>query len=146
MSVLIEMSRESVEAGGRDRYSVSLPAWELLLDIGKAFGWQPMGVSYARKLSGKEPETVALHDCRPGNHRDQRKIGADDAIAWATALNNALQSPHLTSMLDGRTPSVVLQGDTTAEQMRSVNAPFDVTMKEFIQYAYGGAFSFACAV
>lgn len=145
MSIMIEMSRESAEPGGRDRFSLSAEAWELLIDIGQAFGWQPQGTLYARKPSAKELGTAALHDYRPGNHRDRKRISAEDAKAWATALDKAQQSPHLENLLGSRTGAVVLDESATDEQKRSVNAPFEVTMKEFVEYAYGGAFSFAQA-
>jgi hypothetical protein len=145
MSVMIEMVRDSAEAGGLDRFAVGTAAWELLFDVGKAFGWRPAGTMYSRKSPAKETETAALRDYLPGNHRDRKRIDADDATAWATALDAALRSPKLGELLAGRTGVVVLGDDATAEQTRSANAPFDVTMKEFIQYAYGGAFSFAKA-
>ena len=145
MTFMIEMVRDSVEAGGRDRFSLSADAWGLLQDVGKTFGWKPIGTTYARKPSANAVNVSALRDYLPGDSLDPKVVTADDAMAWATALSQARQSPHLGALIGFRPGAVVLHDLTTMDESRSANAPFTVSMDEFIEYAFGGAFSFARA-
>lgn len=153
MSDIIELVRDSSAMGGRDRYSLSSDAWLLLLEIGATFGWKPSGTTYLRQPA-KKPSTErstadaklnAVHDYLPGSCRDYKRVEAEDADAWARALDAARQSPYFTTMLGERPGIVVLSDGVSAEETRSVSAPFAITMAEFIQYAYGGAFAFAQA-
>jgi len=151
MSEIVELVRDSRETGGRDRFSLSSDAWLLLLEIGATFGWKPNGTTYLRKPTNKastprsiaDAASTAIHDYLPGSGHDYKRIDADDAAAWARALDAARRSPHFAAMLGDRSRPVVLEGDTSNDKTRSVNAPFTVTMAEFIEYAYGGAFAFA---
>jgi hypothetical protein len=148
---MIEMTRDSAESGGRDRYSLSSDAWAQLLVLGTTFGWQQRGTRYLRKSPVKtagvntDPNADAVHDYLPGNHLDYKRVDADDAYAWATALSAAQSSPHMQAALSDTANAIVLGGAPSTEATQSVNAPFAVTMTEFIEYAYGGAFSFARA-
>ena len=145
MSYMIEMVRDAAEAGGRDRFAVSVEVWELLQDVGKTFGWKPHGTTYVRESSAKPLDAPAVHDYRPGDRFDRKTITADDARAWAAALNAARYSPHLVALVGTRPGEVVLHGPATTDETQSANAPFAVSMNEFAEYAYGGAFSFARA-
>jgi hypothetical protein len=148
MEFMINMLRDSAEAGGRDRFSCSSVAWELLIELGQAFGWKPRGAVYlpAAIASRTAPAAPAVrHDYQAGDPKDHKKVEADDAIAWAAALSEARRSPHLAAMLGARPAPAAVSGELTAEQLRSVNAPFSATLDEFIQYAFGGAFVFARA-
>ena len=146
---MIEMTRDSVESGGRDRFSLSSDAWTQLLVLGTTFGWQQRGTRYLRKQNAKvtDADTAAdaVHDYLPGNHLDYKRVDADDAYAWATALSAAQSSPHMEAAVCDKADAIVLRGAPSTEATQSVNAPFAVTMTEFIEYAYGGAFSFARA-
>ena len=144
---MIEMTRDSAESGGRDRFSLSSDAWTHLLALGTTFGWQQSGTRYLRKPTAKvaDIDADAVHDYLPGNHLDYKLIDADDAYAWATALSAAQSSPHMQAAVSDSADAIVLRGTPSTEATQSVNAPFAVTMTEFIEYAYGGAFSFARA-
>jgi hypothetical protein len=143
MSFMIEMVRDSAEAGGRDRFSVSDEAWDLLQEIGKTFGWKPAGATYARHAAAKPLDAVVLHDYRPGDRLDAKIVADEDARAWAAALTTARHSPHLLALIGARPGVVVLDEAASKDETRSANAPFAVSMNEFIEYAFGGAFSFA---
>ena len=45
-------------------------------------------------------------------------------------------------MIGDRPQAATLRKNTTADALRSVNAPFVTTMNEFIAYAFGGEFVF----
>lgn len=132
----------SAEAGGRDHFSCSSGAWELLLKLGNAFGWKSSGTRYVPDDPAATPEQPPPHDYQPGDQPDSKWIAAADALEWAKALSEARSSPHLTTMIGERPRAAVLRGTATTEQLRSVNAPFRITMDEFIVYAFGGEFAF----
>lgn len=134
MGCVVNMVRNSVEAGGRDRFECKDTTWELMLTIGKAFGWKPYGTSYAPiDRDGGAPNS-ALHDYLPGDSRDRKYVDADDAKAWAAALSLARESPQLAAMLDARPE---LNANRVAESTARID--------EFIEYVFGGAFDFARA-
>jgi len=129
------MARDSAEPGGRDRFACSLPIWTLLLQVAESFGWKPSGTTYssARPLL---VESAVRHNYQPGAAQDQKRVAADDALAWAMALNEARHSPHLLAMLESSAAA-------TTALAGAAEAPFTVVLDEFIAYAFGGAFYFA---
>jgi len=135
MSDVVEMYRDAVERGGRDRFSCSVPVWELLQEIGQTFGWQPAGATYVAPAQRKI-DARALHDYRPGGALDQKRIERDDAVAWAGALERAKDSPHLTAMILRRAAAI------TAPEGRTGDPLLPGVMEEFVAFAYGGAFTF----
>lgn len=145
MSFTVNMMRDSAEAGGRDRFSCSSATWELLVEIAKTFGWKPRGATYLPARVADHSDTAARHDYQPGDRQDYKRVEADDAIAWAVALSEARRSPHLIAMVGARPGPAVLDDRASAGEMQSAHAPFAVIMDEFIEYAFGGAFSFARA-
>ncbi len=139
----VNMVRNSVEAGGRDRFSCSAGAWGLLLDLGKAFGWKSHGTSYVPSDLALVPDRLARHDYQPGDAQDSKLVDAADALEWAKALSAARDSPHLTAMIGDRTPVAVPHHTATSEELRSANVPFIIIMDEFIAYAFDGEFVFS---
>lgn len=138
---VVSMVRDSREPGGRDRFACSLSVWTLLLQVAESFGWKPRGTSY----SSSRPafiESAVRHDYQPGDARDQKLVEVADAVAWAMALKEARDSPHLLAMLNA-TSVVGGATDKATDIATAGNAPFEVVMDEFIAYAFGGAFSFA---
>src|SRR5215217_5777023 len=101
MNDIVEMYRDAVERGGRDRFSCTVPIWELLQEVAQTFGWLPMGASYVAppKLTVEAP---LRHDYRPGGARDVKRVEKEDAAAWASALKSAQNSPHLAAMITAR--------------------------------------------
>lgn len=145
MSFTVYMVRDSAERGGRDRFSCSFGTWELLVEIAKTFGWKPRGTTYLPVRASDSPDTAARHGYQPGDQQDYKRIEAEDAIAWARALSEARRSPHLTAMLAARPGPAVLPDRASDTGAEGAGAPFTVVMDEFIEYAFGGAFSFARA-
>lgn len=127
---VVEMFRDAAERHGRDRFSCSLPVWRFLRDLGVTFGWQPCGTTYSA-VAKPEIDLPARHDYQPGDARDRKYVDADDAIAWANALEAAKRSSHSAAMIDA------------AADGASMEAPLRSLIDEFIAYAYGGAFAFA---
>ena len=126
----VEMFRDAAEAKGRDRFSCSLLVWNLLQQIGVEFGWDPQGSAYVA-LPGTRHATPAERDYQPGDARDFKQVSAEDAMAWATAVEAALLAPRLSEILMRGAPAGV---------------PHDAiisVMREFTEYCYGGAFVFA---
>lgn len=130
MNATVEMFRDATEAGGRDRFSCSLFAWNLLQQIATEFDWAPQGSSYVAH-PGTKFVTPVERDYQPGDAKDPKRVSAEDAMGWAHALERALVSPLLSEILAARDPCGVPH-----ETIISV-------LKEFTEYCYGGAFVFA---
>jgi hypothetical protein len=133
MSEVIEMFRDAAAPKGRDRYSCPTPIWELLWELGQAFGWRPTGTTYVMPAK-RTVEAPARRNYEPGSSQDHKKVEEQDAVAWARALEAAKVSPHAAAMIQAR--SAAREGETGGELPPGV-------LEEFIQFAYGGAFEFA---
>lgn len=125
----VDMVRGAIEPGGRNRFAVSLPAWIFLLELGKAFGWQPQGTTYVPPSTAKN-EMTARHGYRPGDDRDYKEISTEDALNWARSLETAKSSPYFDGIISSRFES-------------GEGSSFRAVMEEFTEYAYGGSFAFA---
>jgi hypothetical protein len=133
MSEVVEMFRDAAAPKGRDRYSCPASIWDLLWELGRAFGWQPVGTTYvppARRIV----EAPARRNYQPGGSEDHKKVEQQDAVSWARALEAAKVSPHATAMIQAHSAARV--GEDGAELLPGV-------LDEFIEFAYGGAFEFA---
>ena len=135
MSVSVEMFREAASPKGRNRFACPLSTWELLWELGHAFGWHPRGTTYV--LPAKSTvETPARRDYQPGTARDHKQVEAEDAVAWARALEVAKASPHAAAMIEARSAALADAGKVGGDPLPGV-------IDEFIEFAYGGAFEFA---
>ena len=109
MSATVEMFRVAAAPKGRNRFSCPMQIWELLWELGRAFGWQPKGTTYVLPL--KSPvEAPARRDYQPGGSQDHKQVEGEDAIAWARALEVAKISPHAAAMIDARAAALVDSG------------------------------------
>jgi hypothetical protein len=135
MSVIVEMSRHAAAPGGRNRFSCPLPIWELLWELGHAFGWQPKGATYVLPARSTV-EAPARRNYQPGSVYDHKQVESDDAMAWARALEAARRSPHTQAMLEARSAALASADKVSGELLPGV-------IDEFIEFAYGGAFEFA---
>jgi hypothetical protein len=133
MNSRVEMVRDAAERHGRDRFSCSLPSWDFLRDLGEAFGWHPRGTTY---MTNAGIEIPARHNYQPGDTLDYKRVDADDAIAWAGALETAKRSPYFAAMTEARSSAMAPGG-------APLEAPLSSLVDEFVVYAYGGAFAFA---
>jgi hypothetical protein len=136
MSSTVAMVRDAVERPGRDRFSCSLLAWDFLRDLGEAFGWRPRGTTYTTVVN-PAIEISVRHNYQPGDALDSKRVDAEDAIAWASALETAKRSPHFAAMIETRSVGMVPGGGAPME------AALQSVIEEFVAYAYGGAFAFA---
>lgn len=135
MSVIVEMFREAGAPQGRNRFSCPMQTWELLWELGQAFGWQPKGTTYVLPAK-KSVEAPARRNYQPGTLRDHKQVDAEDAMAWARALEVAKRSPHTAGMIAARSAALADAGQAGGQPLPGV-------IDEFIQFAYGGAFDFA---
>ena len=138
MSDVVELYRDAVEPGGRDRFSCSVATWELLQEIGRTFGWHPTLATYVAP-AGVSSRAPARRNYRPGGALDQKRIEEDDAVAWANALESAKDSPHLAAMIAARAAAITAADGQAAETL------LPGIIEEFIEFAYGGAFTFVLA-
>jgi hypothetical protein len=135
MSTVVQMFREAAAPKGRNRFACPMPVWELLWELGQAFGWHPQGTTYVLPAKSKV-EAPARRNYQPGSAQDHKRVEAEDAMAWARALGVAKASPHAAAMIEARAAALADCGDVTAELLPGV-------IDEFIEFAYGGAFEFA---
>lgn len=135
MSTIVEMFREAAAPKGRNRFSCPTVIWELLSELGLAFGWRPHGTTYVLP-SKSTVETPARRDYQPGGSQDHKRVQQEDAVAWARALQVAKGSPHFAAMIEARAAALAGDGKVGSELVPGV-------LDEFIEFAYGGAFEFA---
>jgi hypothetical protein len=133
MSKDVRLYRDAAETHGRDLFACSSSEWQFLLELGRTFGWQAHGATY-QLPSNSKLAAAARRDYEPGAPADRKLVDAEDAISWARALEQAQKSPHFAAMVEARSSS--LPGESTAQSIADA-------LDEFIQYAYGGAFTFA---
>jgi hypothetical protein len=144
MEFMVNMARDSLERGGRDLFSCTSTEWRLLLTIGSTFGWKPRGATYLPVRGASIPDATVRHDYEPGEPRDDKQVEAEDALAWATSLSEARRSPHLAALVSGE-PDSTSYARQRSERGTTAVETFLPVMDEFIEYAFGGAFSFARA-
>jgi hypothetical protein len=132
MGVTVQLRSESGKTQPQE-FCCSLEEWELLLELGKAFGWRPFGTGYV-SISGKQAHGETLrHGYKPGTWRDAKRVEAVDSLEWSNALRTAQTSPHLQNMVAAR-----------ADGRTLMDSNWLATMGEFIRYLQQGAFAFAC--
>ena len=134
MDKIVTMVRDAAERNGRDRSSCSLQVWDLMREVGEAFGWRPRGATYVN-VAKPVIESPARHNYQPGDVLDYKRVDADDASAWANSLETAKRSPHFAAMMEARLAALA-PGSAVEGQLQSL-------IDEFVEYAYGGDFAFA---
>jgi hypothetical protein len=131
MSAIVEMFRGAAS----QRFSCPVPIWDLLWELGHAFGWRPTGTTYVMPAKSTV-ETPARRNYEPGDSQDHKRVEGEDAVAWARALEVAKVSPHVTAMIEARSAGLASGATPGGELLSGV-------LDEFIEFAYGGAFEFA---
>ena len=116
MSAIVEMFRDARAPKGRNRFSCPMPIWELLSELGRAFGWQPKGTTYVLP-SKSTVEAPARRDYQPGGSQDHKRVEGEDAVGWARALEVAKGSPHAAAMIDARSAALVGSGKAGGEML-----------------------------
>jgi len=132
MNEMVAMFRASRHPGARDLFSCSLSSWRLLQEIAVSEGWRPQGTTYYSQA--EDVSALALHDYEPGGPDDSKRVGGEDAIAWATALQAAKARPQY--RISVKEPENA--GSRVVEQTEALAT----LIAEFAQYAYGGSFGF----
>lgn len=135
MSTIVEMFRAAAAPKGRDRFACQESVWELLLELGHAFGWHPQGTTYVVPAN-TAVDAPARRNYQPGDSRDHKRIAEEDALSWARALELAKVSPHAAAMIQARSVALAGSGKSAGELLPG-------ELDEFIEFAYGGAFEFA---
>jgi hypothetical protein len=129
------MFRDARVSGGRNRFSCSLPTWDLLAELGRTFGWHPKGTTYVVPVATRTT-APALRNYQPGGSQDTKSVEAQDALGWARALELAKTSPHVAAMIAAR-------GAALAQGGKPEGGLPPGALEEFIEFAFGGAFKFA---
>lgn len=134
MTDVVRLYRDAAEEYGRDLFACSPEEWRFFLELGRTFGWQPRGTTYELP-AGSKREGVALRNYEVGTEDDRKLVAAEDASDWARALTSAHQSAHFTAMIEASLGKDA--GDAATVQSLADS------LAEFIQYAFGGSFTFA---
>ena len=129
------MFRKAAAPKGRNQFSCPAPIFELLWELGRAFGWHPRGTTYVMPAKSTV-DMPALRNYQPGDSQDHKRVEEEDAVAWARALDLAKVSPHAPAMIEARSVAFASSGKAGGELLPGV-------LDEFIEFAYGGAFEFA---
>ena len=115
------------------RFLCPVSTWEFLRDLGQTFGWHPRGATYVTSSRQKTPPPPTIrHNYRPGGLQDCKRIEAEDAIEWASALAAAKRSAYFSGMIRAH-----------AALVRSAEGSLLGLIDEFIVFAHAGAFVFA---
>ncbi len=142
---LVSLVRLHDRRSEHDRFVCDSGAWNVLLDVAVSFGWKQRGTTYLPSgfstASMSAVSRMTRHDYRPGDARDPKCVDNIDAIAWAAALSTGSLSSHLPGML-----TATHRVDAgSAPEPRIAGTAFAIVMKDFTQYAFGGAFAFSRA-
>jgi hypothetical protein len=129
------MFRDAGASAGRNRFSCSLPTWELLAELGQTFGWHAKGTTYVVPVTSRAT-MPALRNYQPGGSQDTKSVEAEDALGWAGALERAKASPHVPAMIEARAAALAKDGKPAGDLPPG-------GLEEFIEFAHGGAFKFA---
>jgi hypothetical protein len=130
---VVELFREPGEPG-RAQFSCSLRDWNFFRDLGKTFGWHPVGTTYLPQQGERARDKPIKHDYHPGDTRDRKRIESNDCAQWAAALEGARRTPFFADML--RTHAQLqAPGDANAEPA------LQSLLQNFIDFARRGAFT-----
>ena len=128
----ITLVRNAAEPRGRNVFSCTEREWELLVQLGQAFDWPARGATYIPR-KGSSVDDVR-HGYKAGESEDPKRVDSEDALSWAAALDRARASERIDALI----------ASTEAGQQDAINAVlFAAILDDFIEYAYGGEFSFS---
>ena len=129
----ITLVRNATEPGGRNVFSCTEREWELLVQLGQLFGWPARGATYIPR-KGSSVDDDVRHGYKAGERQDPKRVDSDDALSWAAALDRARGSERIEALI----------ANTEAGQQNAINSVlFAAILDDFIEYAYGGEFSFS---
>jgi hypothetical protein len=103
-------------------------------ELGRTFGWQPVGTTYLPQQGQPARHKPIKHDYHPGDSQDRKRVESDDSAQWAAALDEARRSSFITDMLEKRAQ---LQEPGNAHTEQSLRA----LLQTFIEFARRGSFT-----
>lgn len=134
-SFIIQMTRESGQPG-RDQFSCTLPDWDFMLELGRTFGWRPVGTTYLPQRGQQARHKPLKHDYQPGDIRDGKRVEAEDSSLWVAALERARRSSSLPGMLQAHA-----QGQEPGN--KATERSLQLLLQNFIAFARRGPFTIA---
>jgi hypothetical protein len=131
--IIVELFRGPAERGV-PQFSCNLPDWNFMRELGRTFGWSPVGTTYLPQQGQRARHKPIKHDYHPGDSQDRKSVESDDSAQWSAALDEALRSPFITDMLRKRAQP---QETDTA----SIEQSSRVLLQTFIEFARRGPFT-----
>lgn len=121
-------------------YSCSSFAWNYLIKLGKAYGWEQLG---SKPAAGYEEEEDNNADYAPNSYF-HKMVEGEDAKNWATALKKALKALKAGELkIEDKQNSVLIRDDMTKDEYESANSPVGKKMiREFINFLSKGPFRY----
>lgn len=133
--LIVELFRERGEKGG-DQFSCTLAEWNFLRELGKTFGWHPIGTTYLPQKGQPARHKPIKHDYQPGDSEDRKRVESDDSAQWAATLDRARRSPFISGMLHARAQLQESESTSSAQALESL-------LNNFIEFARRGSFTIA---
>jgi hypothetical protein len=127
--LIVELTR-----AGEDQFSCTLTHWNFLRDLGKTFGWRPVGTTYLPQRGEQARHAPIKHDYQPGDSQDSKRVGIDDSSRWAAALDGARRSPFISGMLQAR---------AQLPDMHDTEQSLQLLIQKYISFARRGEFTIA---
>ena len=138
---VVEMHRIPRPKVGHDNLHCPSPHWDALLELGRAFGWQPKGM-----LQRSKENRVGCREMRyiPGMYGEcLPEVELDDAKAWAEALDRA--ATHLEELgVEPRRGPYLISENVTPAMLQFMNGGVSAGfVRTFAFYLHRGAFDCA---
>lgn len=115
--------------------------WDTAVSLGRENGWKPMG-TIPSDADPYNPGPLAM-DYEPGSYGASTMVLADDAKAWADALERAIQFEKPVNLEKKQQP-ILITDEMTAEEFERINKGVSPEgLKEFIAFLRRGGFGFA---
>ncbi|MDY6945192.1 MAG: hypothetical protein SXG53_05695 [Pseudomonadota bacterium] len=131
--IIVELFRGPA-GRGIPQFSCTLPQWNFMRELGRTFGWNPVGTTYLPQQGQPARHKPIKHDYHPGDSLDRKSIESDDSAQWAAALDQAQRSPFLADMLQKRAQLQEAADPSTEQSVR-------VLLQTFIEFARRGPFT-----
>ena len=146
MVMIVEMARGDPFREGFQDFSCHKSSWNRLLEIGRSFGWEPMGTIPDPLFSKERPDYMQFFkpDYGPDEWAYCKRLSDADAVNLAAALRRAIGSIQNGNVIVmERTAPALIKDDVSAEELQRINQPATQLLKGFARFAEGGGFAFA---
>jgi hypothetical protein len=143
---IVEMYGVPSDPANKRFFDCGHRVWESALALGKQYGWKPMGTI-------PEPSCMEMfvksghynHDYEPIMWGAEKMVLADDAKAWAEALERAVADSDEKALAEASKPGVPIVSDwmKSEEDFQFVNGgPSRKKLLEFAEFMKNGGFGF----